>query len=145
MESITLPGGQRLIDHVAPGRFWVNDVQQDVTGRPLTLKPNSLGSLIKKQMSRVNVKCGNDAEDAGGGKESAQLSGHFLRGHAGSLAYDLSKLGSSWQSDEGIIRARHTFETFFKNYHPTVKRVQVAFLAKVEASIDFGFEEAALL
>ena len=69
-----------------------------------------------------------------------------LRGHAGILAYDPSKLGASWQSDEGIIRAHHTFETFFKNYHrPTVKRVQVAFLAKKEAGIDLRFEEAALL
>ena len=112
-----MPGGQRLIDHIVPGRFWVNDNQHDVMGRPLTLKASTLGSLIKKQMAKVAITCGNDDQDAEGGKETSKLSGHFLRGHAGSLAYDLNKLGAKWQSDEGIIRARHTFETFFKNYH----------------------------
>jgi len=97
-------------------------------------------------MGKVSIDCGNDDQDTEGGKETTKLSGHFLRGHAGSLAYDLNKLGAKWQSDEGIIRARHTFETFFKNYHrPTVKRVQIAFLAKVQANVDLRFEEAALL
>ena len=146
MERLKMPGGQRLIDHIVHGRFWVNDNQQDVAGRPLTLKASTLGSLIKKQMAKVAITCGNDDQDAEGGKETTKLSGHFLRGHAGSLAYDLNKLGAKWQSDEGIIRARHTFETFFKNYHrPTVKRVQIAFLEKVQANIELRFEEAALL
>ena len=57
--------------------------------------------------------------------------GHFpsASGHAGSLAFDLSKIGASWNDDEGINRARHTFATFFKCYHrATVMRVKVAFL-----------------
>ena len=146
METLKMPGGQRLIDHIEPGRFWVSDNTQDVAGRPLALKASTLGSLIKKQMGKVSIDCGNDDQDTEGGKETTKLSGHFLRGHAGSLAYDLNKLGAKWQSDEGIIRARHTFETFFKNYHrPTVKRVQIAFLAKVQANVDLRFEEAALL
>ena len=50
-----MPGGQRLIDHIVHGRFWVNDNQQDLTGRPLTLKASTLGSLIKKQMAKVAI------------------------------------------------------------------------------------------
>ncbi len=61
-------------------------------------------------------------------------------------AYDLSKIGASWNDDEGINRARHTFATFFKCYHrATVLRVKVAFLAVKAAGLELRFEEAAVL
>ena len=135
-----------LFEHIETGRFWVNDKQKDAMGRPVPLKATSLSSLVKKQMERVGMQCGSDTDDKEGGKENTTLSGHFLRGHAGSLAYDLSKIGASWNDDEGINRARHTFATFFKCYHrATVLRVKVAFLAVKGAGLDLRFEEAAVL
>jgi hypothetical protein len=135
-----------ILEHIETGRFWVNDKQKDAMGRPAPLKATSLSSLVKKQMERVGMQCGSDTDDKEGGREITTLSGHFLRGHAGSLAYDLSKIGASWNDDEGINRARHTFATFFKCYHrATVLRVKVAFLAVKAAGLDLRFEEAAVL
>ena len=55
-------------------------------------------------------------------------------------------MGASWNDDEGINRARHTFATFFKCYHrATVLRVKVAFLAVKASGLDLRFEEAAVL
>ena len=75
-----------------------------------------------------------------------ELVGHFLRGHAGSLAYDLYKMGSTWPSDEGINRARHTASTFFKNYYrATNRRTVLSYAAARERGKKLRFEEAARL
>jgi len=45
METLKMPGGQRLIDHIEPGRFWVSDNTQDVVGRSFGAKSEYIGIL----------------------------------------------------------------------------------------------------
>ena len=81
-----------------------------------------------------------------GTDETEQLKGHYLRGWSGSLAYDLAhECGASWDGTEGADRARHTMESFFKNYYrKTVARQKQAFMAHPHHS-SLRLEEAMVL
>ena len=73
-----------------------------------------------------------------------QLSGHFVRGHAGSIAYELAiNHGASWESTEGVDRARHTLQSFFANYlRGVVPRLKMAFDALRAYKRELRLEEA---
>ena len=143
------------MDRIPEGRFWCNDSQTGADGCLLPLKPQTLASLVAKMMGRAGVQVGRDETEGASdaipkrplaGESEVHLAGHFLRGHAGSLALDLAYHGATWRTDEGINRARHTFPTFFKSYYrATVKRHIIAFQAVQAAGIQLRFEEAALL
>jgi len=88
------------------------------------------------------VVCNND----GAMKETTvKLAGHFMRGQAGSTAYDLAHAGASWEDTEGIGRARHSAAPFFKHHHrQTLRRLLVAFDQHPKKT-HLRFEEAARL
>ena len=75
-----------------------------------------------------------------------QLAGHFLRGHAGSVAYVLAyKENAQWDSFLGVDRARHTLEAFQKNYSGGIcPRLRMAFRQHVHKE-KLRFEEASRL
>ena len=134
-----------MMTKIKIGSFWVSDTAVDAAGNYLPLKSETLSKLIQKQCEAVGLSV-NHNETATQKDTEQKLAGHFLRGHAGSLAYDLYKLGSTWPSDEGINRARHTFSTFFKNYYrATNRRTIMAYAAKSACGIKLRFEEAARL
>ena len=72
--------------------------------------------------------------------------GHFLRGHAGSIAYTLAvECGATWEKTLCIERARHTIKSFMKNYcRGVVPRLRAAFTAHPQKE-QLRFEEAARL
>ena len=76
--------------------------------------------------------------------ERVKLSGHFVRGHAGSIAYELAiNHGASWESTEGVDRARHTLQSFFANYlRGVVPRLKMAFDALRAYKRELRLEEA---
>ena len=84
-----------------------------------------------------------DDEDATA-PEHTKLSGHFIRGHAGSIAYELAiNHGAAWESTEGIDRARHTMASFFKSYlRGVVPRLVMAFNALKQYKRVLRLEEA---
>ena len=57
------------------------------------------------------------------------LAGHFMRGHAGSVAYFLAvKHGASWDPMIAVDRARHTLNSFFNSYaRGVIPRLAAAF------------------
>ena len=56
-------------------------------------------------------------DETPGKKEYTNLAGHFLRGHAGSIAYTLAmECGATWAKTLCIERVRHTITSFMKNY-----------------------------
>ena len=68
-----------------------------------------------------------------------------MRGWSGSLAYDLAANGASWDGTEGADRARHTMESFFRNYNrKTIGRQITAFKNHPHRN-SLRFEEAMLL
>ena len=81
------------------------------------------------------------------GEDTPQrLAGHFLRGHAGSVAYDLACDGATWGMDEGVNRARHTLKVFFKSYYRrTSNRQRLAFAVAKSKGKQLRFEEALFL
>ena len=144
-----------IMEKIPPGRFWCNDTQTGADGWLLPLQAQTLASLVAKMMGRAGVQVGRDESEGASdvvskplslSGRSVHLAGHFLRGHAGSLALDLAYHGATWRTDEGINRARHTFPTFFKSYYrATVKRHVIAFQAVQATGVQLRFEEAALL
>ena len=84
----------------------------------------------------------------GGNKEGAKLSGHFLRGHAGSIAYVLAlHHGASWSPTLGIDRARHTMASFIRSYFRGVSRRLTAAFDALPRNLRvlLRFEEASRL
>ena len=142
---IVIMEGLNLLSKIKAGSFWCNDKQVDDQGKPLVLKSTSLSSIIKQMCERAGISV-NTNETPGAAENSQVLAGHFLRGHAASLAYDLACNGASWTTEEGVNRARHTLQTFFKNYYRrTVPRLLIAFQCKLDEEKDLRFEEALVL
>ena len=78
------------------------------------------------------------------GKET--LSAHFLRGHAGSLAYTLHvKESAVWSAALHLDQARHTDVAFHNNYsRGIVERIRQAF-RNHKRKTELRFEEALIL
>ena len=136
-----------LLERLEPGRFWCANKEVDPCGRPKPLLPQTLSKLVVRTMNEAGITVASeDANDETGKDSLVKLAGHFLRGHAGSLAFDLAKNGAHWTSDEGINRARHSFPTFFKNYYRATKpRIIIAAAAAQAQGKKLRFEEASRL
>ena len=138
-------------EHSVPaGHFWASKTAYVVgTRKARPLLPQSLASIVKKitEQCNVGVVGAGDARDgwgeAPGATEKTRLAGHYLRGHAGSIAFELAtNHGASWEASEGIDRARHTLESFFKNYlRGVVPRLIVSFNGAPNKK-ELRFEEA---
>ena len=130
---------------MAKGHTWVFVTSNRVDGILAPLKPSSIAAIVKKYAERGGVGVGNNNENPGA-KENTKVAGHFLRGHAGSVAYTLAtEAGATWDPMTCINRARHTLPSFFKNYfRGVVRRLRVAF-DKHPHKTQLRFEEAARL
>ena len=117
-----------LIDKIPWGKFWCHHQQKGPDGLPLCLKASSLANIAKKKLAAANILTAEETETDRGEDTPQRLAGHFLRGHAGSVAYDLACDGATWGMDEGVNRARHTLKVFFKSYYRrTSNRQRLAF------------------
>ena len=84
--------------------------------------------MVTKAFDAVGLNMSKTEDVTGDADETEQLKGHYLRGWSGSLAYDLAANGARWDGTEGADRARHTMESFFRNYYrKTVSRHITAF------------------
>lgn len=130
---------------VADGHSWVHVKSSRVDLVLEPLKASSIGSIVQKYATRGGITMGNKSEDPGVG-ENKKVAGHFLRGHAGSVAYTLaSECGATWDPMLCVARARHTIASFMKSYcRNVVRRLKVAF-EKHPKKIELRFEEASRL
>jgi len=133
---------------VPAGRFWCQRRQFTVQGQFKPLLASTLGSRVRDFAKDAGLGDATTTETPGASETREKLAGHFLRGHAGSIAYVLAtQRGASWEADEGINRARHTMNSFFKNY---LRGVSMRLLAAFDAIPQqlkelLRFEEAARL
>jgi hypothetical protein len=117
--------------------------------QPLT--PSSIAEIIKKVAKGGGLNVGkNEAPGALDLPERTKypetLAGHFLRGHAGSVAYTLAVVAdATWSSSLGIDRARHTMKSFFRNYSRGVVPRLITTFRQHPHSRQLRFEEAARL
>ena len=79
-----------LIDKIPWGKFWCHNQQKGPDGRPLCLKACSLANIVKKKLAAANILTAEETETDRGEDTPQRLAGHFLRGHAGSVAYDFA-------------------------------------------------------
>ena len=130
---------------IPSGSCWVSVGQTDVNGDWLALQPVTIASLIVKRAALGGLKVNkNERSHADDGADT--LAGHFLRGHAASVAYYLAtQHGASWCPFLGIDRARHTVESFMKNYSRGVHPALVARFLTHKHKASLRFEEAARL
>ena len=129
------------------GTTWTSITQKDVQAKKLAkLKPSTIANIVKNWagLGGLKVSATGDNEKAKDGKDT--LAGHFLRGHAGSVAYVLAcEENAQWDSFLGVDRARHTLEAFQKNYSRGIcPRMRMAFRQHVHKE-KLRFEEASRL
>ena len=131
------------------GGFWstVGKTTGSIDGKWESLKVNTIRNLVMNIVEKDgSLKMGTN--EKGGAKEvpDGKLAAHFLRGHAGSLAYTLHALeDAQWSGELHLDRARHTAGSFQKNYsRGLVERVRRAFRSHPKKK-ELRFEEAALL
>ena len=143
-----VPGGDGVDGQGAARRILDPHEEEDAVGFDGKLKPlesSSIAGLVvkvahagglvttKSEETSAKDRIGNtpvaDASGAGGGAGEVKLAGHFLRGHAGSVAYTLALAeGAAWEPLLGIDRARHTLASFKRSYsRGVVPRMVVAF------------------
>jgi hypothetical protein len=97
------------------GHFWASKTAYVVgTRKARPLLPQSLASIVKKiteqwrarARANVGVVGAGDARDGrgeapAGATEKTRLAGHYLRGHTGSIAFELAtNHGASWEASE---------------------------------------------
>ena len=103
-------------EHSVPaGHFWASKTAYVVgTRKARPLLPQSLASIVKKiteqwrarARANVGVVGAGDARDGrgeapAGATEKTRLAGHYLRGHTGSIAFELATShGASWEASE---------------------------------------------
>lgn len=142
----------KWMDKIPKDHFWTHCKAgaMGMDGKLPLLQATSIATIVKKQAANggLNVtKADSPAQAKGAQKrEEGQLAGHFLRGHAGSVAYTLAlSEGATWDPLLGIDRARHTLESFKKSYaRGVVPRLMTAFRSHDNKS-QLRFEEAARL
>lgn len=136
------------MDKIPHGCTWtyVNSAPFDLAGKLRPLLPSSIASLVKARATTGGLK--TQKENAGYNQQDteAAVSGHFLRGHAGSVAYTLAvHEGAGWDPLLGVDRARHTLASFQKHYSRGVVPRLVAVFRKHPRRKLLRFEEAARL
>ena len=130
---------------VPKGTAWVALSQKDMRGRLLPLQPQTIATIVKNRAAagglRVTKSEGSTAED-----KADALAGHFLRGHAGSVAYTLATVeGASWDPMLGVDRARHTLVSFQRSYSRGVVPRLIAAFNRHSRKGKLRFEEASRL
>lgn len=114
-----------------PGSFFIS-VTESAGGAPLVLTAKTLAKYVMKRLALDNIIT-TTTEDGGAPEKSGKVGGHYLRGHAESVVYELAKDSESeanFDPYEMVARARHAVSTFHSNYHrPMVLRQKVAFTA----------------
>ena len=137
---------QGLVDKVPAGKTWTALKTQRVDGMLGPLLPSTVATLVKKRASLGGLKVHSGEEPGRSTDNSDTLAGHFLRGHAGSVAYSLAvEYGAGWDPLLGIDRARHTLTSFQKHYQRGVHpRLSAAFTSHKYQN-ELRFEEAARL
>ena len=126
------------------GGFW-SMVKPDAFGGSLQpLQKGTLRNLVMSYAEKGGLKMNKNEEDKSPEKE--KLSAHFLRGHAGSLAYTLHvKESAVWSAALHLDRARHTDVAFHNNYsRGIVERIRQAF-RNHKRKTELRFEEALIL
>ena len=114
-------------------------------GKLRLLLPDTIGGLVKKRAAAGGLKV-NSSEDTGAKDTRVALAGRFLRGHAGSIAYELAvHEGAHWDPLLGVDRARHTLGSFLKHYSRGVAPRIVAAFRRHEHRETLRFEEASRL
>jgi hypothetical protein len=128
------------------GGFWsyTKEGGSTLTGEFQPLKHNTVRNLVLNVAKEAGLPVGTN--ESGGCAETEKLAAHFLRGHAGSLSQILTSLeGATWSSSLHLNRARHSAQTFQKNYsRGVVQRVRQAFRVHARKT-QLRFEEALLL
>jgi hypothetical protein len=145
VEYINIAETQGRWKKVRPGGFWFSHTHYEVVGgHHLLLSAERIGKIVKDYAAKAGIGPVSHHDD---GKDTeATLAGHFLRGHAASIAYTLAvQYGASWDAMLGVDRARHTLQSFFKSYsRGTVVRLISAF-SKHKSKKNLRFESAARL
>jgi hypothetical protein len=133
-----MPAGHWYHSHV------IKDSANKVNFIPLGAQ--RCNTLVVELMESANYKVKNNETDDKEMNSTEVLAGHFLRGHAGSVAYFLAtKHGAAWNPLIGIDRARHTLNSFFSSYARGVCiRVEVKFNRHQRKS-ELRFETASRL
>ena len=111
----------------------------------MPLKPVTIAGIVKRraEMGGLNVM---KAEEMSTHDQNDRLAGHFLRDHAGSIAYTLTTTaGASWDPLLGVGRARHTFESFKKSYSRGASPRLIAAFNAHSAKCNLRFEEGSRL
>jgi len=147
MHYVLLLEQMNLLSKVLPGHFWSATSQMGPNPAYfVSLQPQTLSKIVQKFLSTAGVNTNANEDQAS--PEQALLSGHFLRGQAGSICYDLAILGGTWEPEECAYRAGHTLGSFFKFYYRAIdRRLPIAFSERMNNSNGalLRFEEAALL
>lgn len=131
---------------IPEGKSWTAVSQRTPgTGKLVPLKPTTIAGIVKKRAAAggLNVM---KREDTSVHDQNDTLAGHFLRGHAGSVAYTLATTaGATWDPLLGVDRARHTFESFVRSYsRGAAPRLIAAFNAHKKKA-QLRFEEGSRL
>ena len=98
------------------------------------------------KFARDGGLCVGNNEKGGSSESNERLGAHFLRGHSASVAYQLKTLeGASWSESLHLDRARHSQQTFEKNYsrgvHDRIRKAYRNHMYKTQLRI----EEALIL
>lgn len=136
------------VDKIPIGCTWtyVNGSPFDMRNKLRPLKSDSIATLVKARAAAGGLKTQKESDGYNQKDTEAALSGHFLRGHAGSVAYTLAvHEGAGWDPMLGVDRARHTLASFQKNYSRGVAPRLVAVFRLHKKKGQLRFEEAARL
>jgi hypothetical protein len=94
---------------IQEGKFWASKSQVTLgSERSKPLLAKSLGTPIRDLTKQLGIGAVNTESEEGGEKEGSRLSGHFLQGHADSIAYTLAMShGASWEATEAGVLIEH--------------------------------------
>ena len=140
-----------LLDKLPEMKVWTAVHQITPDGKLLPLVPATIASLVKKRAGEGGLRVGTSdtptARDVTKpGDHEDILAGHFLRGHAASVAYTLAtQWGAGWDPMLGIDRARHTLAVFLKSYSRGVAPQLIAAFREFPGAQRLRFEEASRL
>ena len=131
---------------IPEGKTWTAVSQHTPgNGKLLPLKPVTIAGIVKKRAEAGGLKV-MKREEMSTHDQNDTLAGHFLRGHAGSVAYTLATTaGASWDPLLGVDRARHTFKSFKKSYSRGASPRLIAAFNAHSAKGKLRFEEGSRL
>jgi hypothetical protein len=145
----------QVMSKIPPNTQWVamtnKAIKIGVIEKLQPLLPASIAEIVKKIAKGGGLSVGKN-EEPGALDLAARtlypetLAGHFLRGHAGSVAYTLAIVADApWSSSLGVDRARHTLNSFLKHYSRGVVPRLVSAYRQHPHSRQLRFEEASRL